>query len=86
METATRKQIHIMAYYILNTILNDDIQAIITDIISDVISHCTSLVSLSDEYKEKNVGVGHEARENLGCFFTVCKRNPEAPQRSKNTS
>ena len=47
-----RKQRHIMAYYTLNTILNDDIQAIITDIISDVISHYTSLVSLSDEYKE----------------------------------
>ena len=52
METATRKQRHTMAYYVLNTILNDDIQAIITDIISDVISHYTSLVSLSDEYKE----------------------------------
>ena len=52
MDTATRKQIHIMAYYVLNTILNDDIQDIITDIISDVINHYASLVSLSDEYKE----------------------------------
>ena len=41
-----------MAYYVLNTIFNDDIQAIITDIISDVISHYTSLASLSEEYKE----------------------------------
>ena len=52
MATATRKQMYIMPYYVLNTILNDDIQAIITDIISDVISHYTLLVSLSDEYKE----------------------------------